>query len=149
MKKLFIKLGMPGLLSMLFLLGGLLLGANTASAQSSKLTNPDPLSPIKIGANLQWLSSGDVIDALQAQIVGFENLLETSSPGNTLQIKMKLLVFEGIIASIESGLDVPSAAFHNYYEYAPAPFKDYQQIFGMSNNDWTELYNDMIALLTI
>lgn len=142
----FAKLGMPSILSLVFLLGGLLFSANSVSAQATLNSGQAP-SPIK--TNATWKSSTAAKDALQAEIDGYTQLIDSSNPGNLLQIKMKILVYEAVVANLETGVDVANAAFAGYYKYAPGAHVDNQAVFGMSNNDWSTLYVDMVTALTL
>ncbi len=148
MKKMFAKLGMPSLLSMAFLLGGLFFGANSAQAQQTLTGAPGSSNLIKISGS--WKSVNDALAALNSEITYIDQTLASSAPSNGLQLKMKMTVYAEIVKDLEVGAEVPVAAYDNYYEYAPAAGVDSRPATpGLNNGDWINLYNDMLELLTL
>src|SRR5690348_2769492 len=109
MKKMFAKLGMPSLLSLAFLLGGLLFGATSVSAQTT--ATPQNTGPIKtLGA---WKNSSDAKDALLQQIDAL-NLTLNNGASNPNMLKVKLTIYQDIVVSLEEGVPVPDAALANF-----------------------------------
>ena len=148
MKKMFAKLGMPSLLSLAFLLGGLFFGANSAQAQQTLTGTPGTSNLIK--TNGTWKNVAEALAALNSEITNIDQTLATSNPANVVQLKMKMTVYAGIVEDLEIGSEVPLAAYTNYHELAPAANVDANPPTpGMTSGDWINLYNDMLELLTL
>lgn len=147
MKKMFAKLGMPSLLSLAFLLGGLFFGANSAQAQT--LTGPATSSPFKVNAT--WKDVGTALSALNTEITYLNQTLDIGTP-NAPQLKMKLTIYTGIAKDLEIGEEVPVAGYNNYYRYSPTGPQNQSVdanpvIPGLTASDWTIIYNDMLGVL--
>ena len=147
MKKMFAKLGMPSLLSLAFLLGGLFFGANSAQAQQTLTGTPGTSNLIKTTGT--WKTVTEALAALNSEITNIGQTLATSAPSNGAQLKMKMTVYAEIVSDLEVGAEVPVAAYDNYHEVAPAAGVDSRPATpGLNNGDWINLYNDMLELLT-
>ena len=137
----FPKFGFSAALRLAVLCCGMLFGAASVQAQST-LDN----SPFQ---SATWLSSVDATAALVAEINGIEQTLASSQPFNTPQMKMKHTLYSGIVASIQDGMPVKGSAQLNYYKLAPSIGTDVAPNPDMNANDWQNLFNDMVDLLTI
>ncbi|MBU6341324.1 MAG: hypothetical protein KGS48_07520 [Bacteroidetes bacterium] len=147
MKKMFAKIGMPSILSLVFLLGGLFFSSNTAQAQ--KLVDPAGTSVIKLPNGLTWKSKGAAVTALQTEINNIAQELNSGSASNPLYLKMQATVYLGTSERLDNGMDVPTAALNGFYAVAPAQGLDSSHNTpGMSQSDWNAIYNDLIALLS-
>ncbi|MEI6411398.1 MAG: hypothetical protein WCR52_18560 [Bacteroidota bacterium] len=147
MKKMFAKIGMPSILSLVFLLGGLFFSANTAQAQ--QLTDAPASSVIKLPNGLTWKSQSNAVNALQAEVNSIAQELNSGNANNPLYLKMQATVYSGTITRLESGSDVPTSALNGFYAVAPAQGLDSSHNTpGMSQNDWNAIYNDLITLLS-
>lgn len=147
MKKMFAKIGMPSILSLVFLLGGLFFGANTAQAQ--QLTDAPTTSVIKLPNGLSWKSKSDAVNALQTEINNIAQELNGGNASDPLYLKMQATVYYGTRTMLENGNDVPTSALNGFYAVAPSQGLDSSQNTpGMSQNDWSAIYNDLIYLLT-
>ncbi len=150
MKKMFAKLGMPSLLSLAFLLGGLFFGANSAQAQT--LTGPAGVSASPIKTTAPWKDVASAKVALNAEISYLDNALSNNQAGNASAAKIKMVIYQDIVKDLEIGVEVPVAAYNNYYRYSPTG-PDNQSVDanpvlpGVSNNDWNTIYNDMLGVL--
>jgi hypothetical protein len=147
MKKMFAKIGMPSILSLVFLLGGLFFSANTAQAQ--QLTDAPASSVIKLPNGLSWKSKGDAVNALQTEITSIAQELNGGGATNPIYLKMQATVYSGTLTLLENGTDVPTAALNGFYAVAPSQGLDSSHNTpGMSQNDWNAIYNDLIILLS-
>lgn len=150
MKKMFAKLGMPSLLSLAFLLGGLFFGTNSAQAQTLTGQAGASTSPIKTSA--PWKAVGAAKDALNAEITYISQTLSNSAPSNGTALKMKMTIYIGIVKDLEVGVEVPVAGYNNFYRYSPTGPNNQSvdanpTVPGMSTNDWNNIYSDMLGVL--
>jgi hypothetical protein len=144
MKKLFAKLGMPSLMTVALVLGGLFFSSSSAQAQT--LTgSQQPNTGIKTTAT--WKNSSAATQVLTAEIQYLDGLLQ--GPNGTLESKMKYEIYLSVRTNIENGLEVPKAALAGFYQHAPGQMEDDQVTPGMSAAAWTSIYNSMIDLLTL
>ena len=148
MKKMFAKLGMPSLLSLAFLLGGLFFGANSAQAQS--LVGTAGNSPIKTTA--PWKSVAAAKVALNNEIAYIDQTLATSTPSNGAALKMQMTIYTAIVKDLEIGVEVPVAAYNNFYHFSPTGPQNQSvdgnpAIPGITNGDWTNIYSNMLGVL--
>jgi hypothetical protein len=144
MKKMFAKLGMPSLLSVAFLLGGLFFGATSAQAQTTTAGAPTPL----IKTTGTWKSVPAAIATLNVQIAQIGQVLANSTPSNGTQLKVTMTIYKEIVIDLEQGIDTEKAAFTNYHEFAPGTGPVAHEAYPLSNGDWSNIFNEMVSQLT-
>lgn len=147
MKKMFAKLEMPSILSLVFLLGGLLFSVNNVSAQNTQSQTSGTVFKIKTTGT--WKSTNVAISALQQEINALGQLMNTN-PGNISEVKMRFIIYSEILSQIEGGKEISAAAYDTYYKYAPASGVDgHPATPGISQAAWSAIYTDMVNLLLI
>lgn len=137
----FPKFGFSVAMRLAILCCGMLFGAASVQAQSTL-----DIPPFQ---SATWLSGVDATTALAAEVDGIDQTLAFSQPSNTQQLKMKHTLYTSIMTSIQDGMLVNDAAQLNYYKIAPSNHTDVAPNPDMSANDWQNLFNDMVNLLTI
>lgn len=144
MKKLFATMGLPAVMTVVFLLGGLFFGAVDAQAQT--VTGSQPTSPIK--AAVTWKTPQEVVPILQQELDFLSQ--QMANPGYEIKYKYQFMIYEGIIIRIEAGMPVANAAYYSFYEFAPSnEGVNSQSTPGITPAGWQAMYNDMISLLTL
>jgi hypothetical protein len=140
MKNLFAKLGVGSILSMTFLLGGLLFC--TTSVQAQSVSGAAPSGPIKTLGT--WKTVDDATTAVTNALSQINTSLDNGSYPNVAKGKYKVAIYQGIYNSLSHGVSVPDAAFQNYYQFAPTPGVDRPSVQGLNASDWSAIYTEML-----
>lgn len=130
MKKVFSTIGRPSLLAVFFLLGGLLLTANRAEAQS-----------------YNWMTESQALSTLEAEIDQLAIDITNFTPGSTPYKAManKIHYYKLIHGSVQTGMAVPQAVEVNLGKVND----QFDTTAAMlSKNALVQLYNDAVILLT-
>jgi len=140
MKNLFAKLGVGSIVSMAFLLGGLLFCTNSAQAQT--VSGSAPAGPIKTLGT--WKSTADATTSISNNLALINNALDHGSYGNYAKGKMQVVIYQGVLNSLSDGMSVQDAVFQNYYQYAPAPGLDRPADANLTISDWSAIYTELL-----
>jgi len=144
MNNMFAQMGLPTMLTAVFVLLGVLFGSVEMSAQTL-LADPNAGS---IKTTAAWKDSGSAMQSLQSEIEYLNQLLDTN-PGNYAATKMKLSIYIDIAGRIEKQDPVAVAASAAFYQVAPIAGTDMPTFPGINQSGWNTIFNDIVALLTL
>lgn len=147
MNKFFAKLGMPSVLAVLFLLGGMLLGSDV-QAQTIKQAAGPGIIKAGVSANFSWVTPNVAISRLNAEVAVMQAQIDAGNTSTVLQTKAKL--YEAIVYSLEKGWDTGVSVNSNYGEAAQINDMGQKTLTpGVSNSDWASIYQGLVDLLKV